>query len=180
MKNGEGLRLKQPALTKWWALKCLCWARHLRLPLPTCHPAQPSCQIRLGNHQSATEIVFTGKGSLKLWMEIMNAGMVSFAFFSMAWVMQWQSPTKQAQRLDALLLSTGLLWDHLPRLKTKVVRSKGKGKHCKLLQYSSMDKSWGQGHLPHSPWSWMEPCRLPWSPHHCPSGCLGMQVQHQT
>ena len=43
-----------------------------------------------------------------------------------------------------------------------------------------MDKSWGQGHLPHSPWSWMERCRLPWSRHRLPSGCLecGRNIKH--
>ena len=146
VKDGETLRLKQPALTKWWALKCLCWARHLRLPSPTCRPAQPTvCE---GKSETGND-----KGSLKLWMEIMNAGMVSFAFFSMAWVMQWQSPNlasaplqKQAEQLDALLLSIALPWGRQPRLKTKVVPSKVKGKDWKLRQYSSMDKSWAQGH----------------------------------
>ena len=44
-----------------------------------------------------------------------------------------------------------------------------------------MDKSWGQGHLPHSPWSWMERCRLPWSRHRLPSGRLecGCNIKHQ-
>ena len=166
---------------------------HHVLLLPATVLRTPTNPLTYGLH-TKTE---THKGSLKLWIEIWNASQdtVLGLFLLIAWVMQCQTISKprkylasvpnknkqkQAQQLDALLLSTGLLWDHRPRLKTKVVPSKVKGKNCKLLQYSSMDKSWGQGHLPHSPWSWMERCRLPWS-RHLPSGFLecNCNIKHQ-
>ena len=168
---------------------CRGWSQHQHPPSPTCCPAQPSWQIHHWAINSLDRKSETAKGSLKLWTSIMNAAMVSFASVSMAWVMQWQTISKprkctqqkQAQQLDALLLSPGLSWGRQPHLKTKVVPSKVKGKDWRLRQYSSMDKSWGQRHLPHCPWSWMERCRLPWSRHRCPSGCLECRcnIKHQ-
>ena len=170
---------------------CRGWSRHQHSPSPTCRPAQPSWQIHLGNQQLAKERV-----------KLRRLQTADFNFISVALHSVWFllsdclsdgrlsrtiskprsfPPQKPAQQFDALLLSPGLSWDHPPRMKTKVVRSKGKGKDWKLLQYSSMDKSWGQGHLPHCPWSWMERCRLPWSCHPLPSGCSECRcnIKHQ-
>ena len=169
---------------------CRGWSRHQHSPSPTCRPAQPNWQIHLGNQQHAKERV-----------KLRRLQTADFNFISVALHSVWFllsdclsdgrlsqiiskprsfPPQKPAQQFDALLLSPGLSWDHLPRLKTKVVRSKVKGTDWKLRQYSSMDKSWGQGRLPHSPWSWMERCRLPWS-RHLPSGCLECRcnIKHQ-
>ena len=121
---------------------------HHVLLLPATVLRTPTNPLTYGLH-TKTE---THKGSLKLWIEIWNASQdtVLGLFLLIAWVMQCQTISKprkylasvpnknkqkQAQQLDALLLSTGLLWDHRPRLKTKVVPSKVKGKNCKLLQY---------------------------------------------
>ena len=76
-------------------------------PSPSDHPAhanQPADQSTVCEGKSETH-----KGSFKLWTSIMNVAMVSFASFSMAWVMQWQTISKpckcterkQAQHLDA-------------------------------------------------------------------------------
>ena len=54
-------------------------------------------------------------------------------------------------------------------------QSRPKQSERKKLETSSRifsGQSWGQGHLPQSPWSWMTWCRLPWSRHPLPSGCL--------
>ena len=111
----------------------------------------PSCRTKLthsplGNRQSATGSKSeSDKGSLKLWIEIWNASpdTVLGLFLLIAWVMQCQTISKprkhlasvpnknkqkQAQQLDALLLSSGLLWDHRPRLNTKVFSQKANWK----------------------------------------------------
>ena len=87
----------------------------------------PSCTTKLTIHHWAINSLDrkseTAKGSLKLWTSIMNAAMVSFASFSMAWVIQWQTISKprkctqqkEAQQLDALLLGPGLSWGCQPR-----------------------------------------------------------------
>ena len=140
---------------KWWeaASKAPCFDQAVDIDVPRLISASassfshlPSCRTKLGNRQSATRSKSeSDKGSLKLWIEIWDASQdtVLGLFLLIAWVMQCQTISKprkhlasvpnknkqkQAQQLDALLLSTGLLWDHRPRLNTKVVSQKAKWK----------------------------------------------------
>ena len=150
---------------------CRGWSRHQHSPSPTCRPAQPSWQIHLGNQQPAKERMKLrrlqtadfklghGNWQLLLLFDCLSDGRLSQT------ILKPRSfpPQKPAQPFDALLLSPGLSWDHPPRMKTKVVWSKGKGKDWKLLQYSSMDKSWARGHSTSQTWLEMDRCRLPWS-----------------
>ena len=115
---------------------CRGWSQHQHPPSPTCCPAQPSWQIHHWAINSLDRKSETAKGSLKMWTSIMNAAMVSFASVSMAWVMQWQTISKprkctqqkQAQQLDALLLSPVLSWGRQPHVKPKSSQAKWKEK----------------------------------------------------
>ena len=115
---------------------CRGWSRHQHSPSPTCRPAQPSWQIHLGNQQPAKERVKLRRlqtADFKLgrssWQLLLLFDCLSDGRLSQP-ISKPRSfpPQKPAQQFDALLLSPGLSWDHLPRLKTKVVSSKVKGK----------------------------------------------------
>ena len=84
---------------------------------------------------------------------------------------------KQAQQLDALL-SAGLSWVQLPHLKRNAKSNNFFNDKEKTGNFFH-DQSWGQKHSPIRPWLEMHRCPRLGSPHYCPSGCLGMQAQHQ-
>ena len=110
----------------------------------------------------------TDKGSFKLQTWIRNDAMVNSAFFLMASLTLLA--IKASQHDAYLIWALGFL-EIVYLSEPKLSQAKGKEKDRELLQYSAVVKSWGHGHLPHSPWSWTERCRLPWSRHR-PSGCL--------
>ena len=104
----------------------------LLLPPAVLHN-RPLTNSRLGNQQPAKERVKLQTAAPSNCGLRFHQRRTSLCLVSPFWLPEWWhtiskpckcTEQKQAQQLDALLLSPGLSWDHRPRLKTKVVSVK--------------------------------------------------------